>query len=66
VSCPSATFCAAVGNGGLIVTSTDGGVSWTSQVASGGRSDVTLHAVSCASAQNCVAVGDRGEILRMS
>lgn len=48
-----------------ILTSADGGASWTSQVAAGGSYTVALDGVSCTGARSCVAVGDQGEILRM-
>jgi photosystem II stability/assembly factor-like uncharacterized protein len=60
VSCLSAGLCAAVGESGTILTSADGGVTWTSQVALGSDQFATLNGVSCAAAGACVAVGEAG------
>jgi photosystem II stability/assembly factor-like uncharacterized protein len=65
VSCPSTTFCVAVGGGGIgggghgyvipsqIVTTSDGGTTWVTQ----GSYDAILDSVSCASTSTCVAGG---------
>jgi photosystem II stability/assembly factor-like uncharacterized protein len=66
VSCPSTSFCAAVGDQGTVLTTAGAGATWTSQVAAGGSSTKQLTSVSCASSRTCVAVGQGGEILRMS
>ena len=73
ISCPSTTFCAAVGNNGgiclgppintcneaaVIATTTDGGTTWTTQNP-GGPGD-SFSAVSCPSTSECTAVG-RGQ-----
>jgi len=71
VSCPSTTVCVAVGptvltsansdSDGVVVTSNDGGVTWspvtyvTGPLA--GTTDANLNSVSCPSATSCVAVG---------
>ena len=62
VSCPTTSFCAATGydpfNGTTIVTSADGGNSWTDRtpiVAS--QSGAGLQDVSCQTATDCVVVG---------
>jgi photosystem II stability/assembly factor-like uncharacterized protein len=66
VSCPSSRFCAAVGDQGTLLTTDDGGTTWTSQVAAGGSSTKQLTGVSCLRATDCVAVGQGGTLLRMS
>lgn len=58
VSCASATACVAVGEGGVVLTTTNGGASWTKQ--NGAPSDT--RGVSCASETACVAVGSIGTI----
>jgi photosystem II stability/assembly factor-like uncharacterized protein len=62
VTCPSATACVAVGDttghAGAILSTTDSGTSWRSQPLPTPTSD--LYAVSCRSAQSCVAVGVKG------
>jgi photosystem II stability/assembly factor-like uncharacterized protein len=61
VSCPSTAFCVAVGTTssisgtGYIATSTDGGTTWTSEIAPSGVG--SFSGVSCASTSDCVAVG---------
>jgi len=54
VSCPISSHCLAVGSGGDIEATTDGGASWHTQV-SGTGADLT--GISCASATHCVVVG---------
>jgi photosystem II stability/assembly factor-like uncharacterized protein len=66
VSCPSTSFCAAVGDQGTVLTTADAGAAWTSQVAAGGSAKLQLTGVSCTASRSCVAVGQAGEILRMS
>ena len=66
VSCVAGTnFCAAVGSAGTILTTANGGATWTSQVASGGDWGPALVAVACPTTQECVAVGWGGETVRM-
>jgi photosystem II stability/assembly factor-like uncharacterized protein len=60
ISCQDSTSCVAVGDAGSVVTSTDGGASWSDQP-SGTNSE--LLGVSCPSA-TCYAVGSRGTILK--
>jgi photosystem II stability/assembly factor-like uncharacterized protein len=60
VSCSTPLVCAAVGNGGTILVTTDGGASFT-QVAS--PTTQTLLSVSCPATGACVAVGDSGTVL---
>jgi hypothetical protein len=62
ISCPTATTCIAVGwNSGYasypseIWLTSNGGTTWSSQVAPLGTGD--LNGIACASASNCVAVG---------
>jgi photosystem II stability/assembly factor-like uncharacterized protein len=66
ISCPSTRFCVAVGDQGTVLTTADGGTTWTSQVAAGGNSTKQLTGVSCVSQTDCVAVGEGGTVLRMS
>jgi hypothetical protein len=60
VSCPTNTFCVAVGPNGYAAHSADG-ATWTryGQVGSGA---VNLHSVSCASAQFCMAGAGNGQV----
>jgi photosystem II stability/assembly factor-like uncharacterized protein len=60
VSCPTASICFAVGQVGTILTSGDGGDSWSSQVSG---STKFLDGVSCPNATTCVVVGQDGVIL---
>jgi hypothetical protein len=60
VSCPSAGVCVAVGSGGTILTSNDGGVTWAN-LPSGITQ--TSDSVSCPSTSHCVAVGAGNAIL---
>ena len=58
--CPSPTTCVAVGIGGSIFTSTDGGRTWAA------RSSGTLQrpgSISCPSPSDCVAVGLDGAVI---
>ena len=59
VSCPTNTFCVAVGPNGFAAHSTDG-ATWTGygQIASG----ADLHSVSCVSAQFCMAGVGNGKV----
>ncbi|MDA8342693.1 MAG: sialidase family protein, partial [Actinomycetota bacterium] len=71
VSCPTTTDCVAVGananGGGSILTTTDGGATWSDRVAPTVTFDINgvqfssrgyvLDGVSCSSTQACVAVG---------
>jgi photosystem II stability/assembly factor-like uncharacterized protein len=61
VSCANASLCVAVGPGGKIQASTDGGSRWTTR-ASGTSASLTN--VSCRRESWCVAVGANGTILR--
>ncbi len=63
VSCPtSTTFCVAVDNDGGAVTSSDGGITWsTPAVIDEGPTD--LQSVSCVSSIFCAAVDDVGNVL---
>ncbi len=61
VECPTAQRCYAVGIGGVIRLTTDGGASWSapqSTVATAG-----LYGVSCTSETRCFAVGDLGLVI---
>jgi photosystem II stability/assembly factor-like uncharacterized protein len=72
LSCPSAMVCYAAGSNGAVMSSTDGGVTWTEQ-----PSDLlppsspvpalwpqSLEGASCATVSTCVAVGTYGTLLR--
>jgi hypothetical protein len=72
VSCPSSGLCVAVGDDGEVLTSTNptGGTNaWTSAVADPpfgehyGKTQPSLTAVSCPSANLCVAGDDAGNVL---
>jgi len=60
ITCPDVDTCYAVGKGGTILVTIDGGRTWTSQN-SGATSD--LWGVACPSMSICYAVGDKGIIL---
>ena len=60
VSCASPSYCLAVGYGdtaGMVISTTDGGASWTILTV---PSVETYSGVSCVSALRCVAVGSNG------
>jgi len=63
VSCPTANHCVAVGEGGAIVSSSDGGKSWELQT-----SGVTenLFSVDCPTESRCFAGGLNGTMIRSS
>ena len=61
VSCPTASSCIAVGGGGLILATTNGGSTWTQQ--SSGVTD-SINGISCPTASICYAAGDFGEIYK--
>ncbi len=60
VDCPTSQFCAAVGASGslegVVVTSNDDGASWSASPLESGVPE--LNAIDCASASDCVAVGE--------
>jgi photosystem II stability/assembly factor-like uncharacterized protein len=58
ISCASTLDCVAVGSGSVILTSSNGGSTWTSQSVPSGIT--SLQGVSCASTSNCVAIGVSG------
>ena len=59
VTCPTATLCVAVGananKSGVVATSSDGGLMWSSHSIPSGAPE--LDAVACANTEDCVAVG---------
>ena len=55
VTCPTSSECFAVGNGGFILKSIDGGTTWASQTTPVPVS--LLQAITCPSASDCFAVG---------
>ncbi len=59
VSCPTNSTCFAVGDGGVIRATTDGGTNWTPQTS---NTTQNLFDVSCPTATNCFAVGNGGVI----
>lgn len=64
MSYPSATVCEAVGysgSSGVILGSTDGGATWTSQSVPPGVT--SLNSVSCGSVDACEAVGYYSDLL---
>lgn len=62
ISCPSATFCVAVDDGGIATTFNGSSWSWPQMIDPSGAADAQLAGplsdVSCASTTFCVAVGD--------
>jgi photosystem II stability/assembly factor-like uncharacterized protein len=56
VTCPDARTCQAVGDAGTVVTSTDGGLTWTRST----LSTVNLYSVACVSTSGCVSGGTNG------
>jgi photosystem II stability/assembly factor-like uncharacterized protein len=60
ISCPSVSYCVAVGGAGFILTSISLGTSWNIRTFPTGPA---LTAVNCPSIQDCVAVGEGGTIL---
>jgi hypothetical protein len=61
ISCPSPTLCFVVGDGGLILKTTNGGAVWDPLNSNTG---VNLAGVSCPTTTTCFAVGDSGTILK--
>src|SRR2546423_298807 len=61
VACPRPSTCVAVGEGGTILRSTDGGSTWRRQPSA---TTSELDGVACLSPSTCVAVGLGGTILR--
>lgn len=57
-SCPTTSFCAAVGNSGTIITG-NGQTSWTSRTSG---VSAALNGVDCYDASNCLAVGASGTL----
>ncbi|MFL5893540.1 MAG: alkaline phosphatase family protein [Thermoleophilaceae bacterium] len=62
-SCPTASACVAVGDGGAIVATSDAGTSWSTRAS---PTADRLNAVGCATATDCVAAGDGGTIVATS
>jgi photosystem II stability/assembly factor-like uncharacterized protein len=60
VSCPTTSQCVAVGSGGILVTSSNGGSTWTGRKS--GTTE-TLRGVSCPTTSDCHAVGDGGTVI---
>ncbi len=63
ISCPTSSFCAAVGAQGTIITSDNSGSTWT--VNNSGATQ-GLTSISCATSSICVAVGYSGSIVATS
>ena len=57
-----ASGCVAVGSGGTVLTSADGGSTWTSVAGAAGGED--LYAVNCYSSAACMAAGSNGIVIR--
>jgi len=57
ISCADATHCVAVGDGGVVMYTTDGGTSWAKRTTNYGN---FLAGVSCPSTVECTAVGALG------
>jgi photosystem II stability/assembly factor-like uncharacterized protein len=60
VACPSTRICYAVGDGGTIVVTRNGGYTWSRLISPTGQS---LNGVACAGTRICYAVGDGGTIV---
>src|SRR5436853_619242 len=60
VACPSPSTCVAVGGGGTLLRSTDGGRTWRSQPNPLSGTTSGLIGVACPSPSTCVAVGGSG------
>src|SRR5450759_2935529 len=60
IVCPTSRACLAVGDGGTILASADGGATWRSR-SSG--TDNNLISITCPTSRACLAVGDGGTIL---
>jgi photosystem II stability/assembly factor-like uncharacterized protein len=60
VSCPTTLACMAVGGGGLVVTTGDGGSTWPARPSG---TVVPLRGVSCPTVMACYAVGDSGVLM---
>jgi hypothetical protein len=58
IACPATSFCVAVGEGGDVETSTNGGAAWSPTPVTIGSNNLT--SVSCPSASFCVAVDTAG------
>jgi photosystem II stability/assembly factor-like uncharacterized protein len=61
VSCPSASFCVAVGSGGAILHQDVGTGIWNAIASPTGT---TLNDVECSSTTECMAVGNSGTVVR--
>jgi photosystem II stability/assembly factor-like uncharacterized protein len=59
ITCPTATNCLAVGDGGTIVATTDG--SWTALTSGTTKA---LRSISCINSTTCYAAGDTGTIVK--
>jgi photosystem II stability/assembly factor-like uncharacterized protein len=66
VTCASVTACVAVGPGGVLIRSTDGGITWTAPITlrdeDGSLQD--LWGVACANENSCIAGGHNGTVQR--
>jgi len=60
ISCPDLSHCVAVGTGGTIIATSDGGAHWSSQASS---ATVVLFGVSCPSSLVCYAGGQNGTMI---
>ncbi len=60
IDCVTTTgTCVAVGDGGALVTSSDGGENWSAR---GSSTQSDLNGIDCATGSSCVAVGDGGAV----
>ena len=63
IACPSSSTCLAVGEGGTILASTDGGRTWYSVSNPVSGTNKWLYGIACPSRSACLAVGLAGTIL---
>jgi photosystem II stability/assembly factor-like uncharacterized protein len=63
ISCTNPSTCYAVGDGGTILATTNGGATWTQEASGTGA---YLKGISCTNWATCFAVGDGGTILATS
>jgi photosystem II stability/assembly factor-like uncharacterized protein len=75
VSCPGANTCYSVGttynsngnpSGGTIVTTKDGGATWSGQKSDGATAADGLYSIACPGAASCFAVGNGGAVYHTS
>jgi len=64
IACPSSDTCVAVGEAGVVLTSSDTGATWTTANSPlSGSASTSLYSIACPSSNTCLAIGDAGTIL---